>query len=71
MNSENEKLMKNKNTTEEIRKLCECNPDFKAALEKSLSTPITVMEEAFRRLSLKGVPCNISKAATDNDLQIP
>ena len=37
MNPDFEKLMKNKNTTDEIRMLCNTHEDFKTALETSLA----------------------------------
>ena len=69
MNPDFEKLMKNKNTTDEIRTLCGANQDFKAALEASLSTPIEIMKEVFSRLSLKGVPFKVCDPANEDDLE--
>ena len=57
MNPAFEKLMKNKNTTDEIRMLCNAHEDFKTALETSLAAPIK--ERCFGRLSLKGVPFQV------------
>ena len=64
-----EKLMKNKNTTDEIRTLCNAHENFKKALEKSLATPIELMKDVFSRLSLKGVLFQVVDPASLEEIQ--
>ena len=51
MSPDFEKLMKNTNTTYEIRTLCNAHENFKKAFEKSLATPIELMKDVLSRLS--------------------
>ena len=69
MSPDFEKLMKNKNTTDEIRTLCNVHENFKKALEKSLAPPIELMKDVFSRISLKGVPFQFVDPATLEEIQ--
>ena len=69
MNPDFEKLMKNKNTTDEIRTVCNAHENFKKALEKSSATPIELMKYVFSRLPLKGVPFQFVDPASLEEIQ--
>ena len=68
--AEFESMMKNKNTTDEIRSLCNSNADFKKALEASLKVPADTMKDVFRRMSLKDSPFEVVDPASEEELRL-
>ena len=54
MDSNMEKLIKNANTNSEINVLCEAKSELKIALQKSIDSPINLLETVFCQLSWKG-----------------
>jgi hypothetical protein len=59
MSEENEKLIKNCNSMEEIRKAAAKNPDLEAAYNDSMQSPICLLTEVTSRLKLKDKPVQI------------
>ena len=69
MNAEHERIIKNLNSNEEIRKVCSSNDSLKEALQESLTFPIDLLKATFSTLSLKDKPFKIAEAATNAELE--
>ena len=50
MGNDMERLIKNVNSNDEIRKICQKNADFKNSLQESLKMPIDILRDVFRDL---------------------
>ena len=69
MNAEHERIIKNLNSYEEIRKVCSSNDSLKKALQESLTVPIDLLKATFSTLSLKDKPFKIAESATNAELE--
>ena len=71
MSKEHEQLIRNANSNDEIRKLCQTDKSLETAgLAESLDQPKKLMEKVFTSLSLKEKDFNTFKAASKKLLRI-
>ena len=70
MSDEDEKTIKNCNTMESLRQLCESDPELETNLKASVGCCVALLKERFARVSLKDVLIQIRETATKEDEDI-
>ena len=69
MNDNVERLVKNVNSNEEIRKVCNANTQLKSALKESLAMPIGLLRNIFKNLHMKETTFDIYEPANDDEIK--
>ena len=68
MTPENERVMRNLNSTDEIRKAFQTHPNLEKSLEESLKSYKELMDRTLSRLSLKDKTFQIFPAMSEEDI---
>lgn len=68
MSKENEALIKSPSNMKEMRAAAEKNPDVKSVVRDSLQKPVSIINDRFRRLSLKGTQFQILPSVSDEQI---
>ena len=64
MGNDMERLIKNVNSDDEIRNICQKNADLKNSLQESRKMPIDILRDVFRDLYMKDTTFSIYELAT-------